>query len=152
VRLVVLLPAADVMCLCCAVPVLCLCCVCCAVVRQDTNLWHKLAMMSEEQGYIRQAIYCWNKVSNPPYQHSHQMRTIVFMRWSLPALGSTCISSAGPHTSSTVRVLISAKDIKNSSQNLASAVVAVHTSWPDTSWPAISWDGFLCESHSFIQM
>lgn len=29
---------------------------------QDTNLWHKLALMSEEQGFIRQAIYCWNKV------------------------------------------------------------------------------------------
>jgi hypothetical protein len=29
---------------------------------QDTSLWHKLAVMSEEQGYIRQAIYCWNKV------------------------------------------------------------------------------------------
>lgn len=29
---------------------------------QDTSLWHKLALMSEEQGFLRQAIYCWNKV------------------------------------------------------------------------------------------
>jgi hypothetical protein len=29
---------------------------------QDTESWHKLALMSEEQGFIRQAIYCWNKV------------------------------------------------------------------------------------------
>lgn len=57
------LTAADMMRLCCAV-------LCAVAVHQDTNLWHKLAMMSEEQGYIRQAIYCWNKVGIPPWQHS----------------------------------------------------------------------------------
>jgi hypothetical protein len=29
---------------------------------QDVALWHKLAEMSLENGFIRQAIYCYNKV------------------------------------------------------------------------------------------
>ena len=31
-------------------------------VLQDVALWHKLADMSLENGFIRQAIYCYNKV------------------------------------------------------------------------------------------
>eukprot|EP00878_Enallax_costatus_P028450 GHUV01030731.1.p1 GENE.GHUV01030731.1~~GHUV01030731.1.p1 ORF type:complete len:361 (+),score=85.77 GHUV01030731.1:1476-2558(+) len=33
----------------------------CLVTVQDVGLWHKLATMSAEQGYIRQAVYCWSK-------------------------------------------------------------------------------------------
>eukprot|EP00775_Hariotina_reticulata_P002357 gene2357-2663_t len=28
---------------------------------KDVDLWHKLAVMSDEQGFHRQAIYCWNR-------------------------------------------------------------------------------------------
>jgi hypothetical protein len=41
---------------------------------QDTDLWYKLAVMSEEQGFFRQALYCWNKVGPP---HGMQGRTLM---------------------------------------------------------------------------
>jgi hypothetical protein len=33
-----------------------------AAALQDVALWHKLAEMSLDNGFIRQAIYCYNKV------------------------------------------------------------------------------------------
>eukprot|EP00879_Flechtneria_rotunda_P025874 GHRR01027529.1.p1 GENE.GHRR01027529.1~~GHRR01027529.1.p1 ORF type:complete len:731 (+),score=267.01 GHRR01027529.1:1020-3212(+) len=29
---------------------------------KDASLWHRLAVMSDQQGFTRQAIYCWSKV------------------------------------------------------------------------------------------
>jgi hypothetical protein len=31
-------------------------------VRQDVSLWRRLAKMSSDQGFMRQAIYCYNRV------------------------------------------------------------------------------------------
>ena len=33
---------------------------------QDLDLWRRLASMSTEQGFLRQAIYCLNKVLHQP--------------------------------------------------------------------------------------
>jgi len=61
---------------------------------QDMDLWRRLASMSTEQGFLRQAIYCLNKVlfSERGDLHAQWDRAVLYsdvneprkVRWLMP--------------------------------------------------------------------